>query len=263
MYYALDFEGADSSITQQETLREWVQSHFYKIDQVQRLYTDETDLEPAAYNETSIRHLTPENLKICMNEGPHFISFSGHGHAGGVAYLEAALVNQLTNGDKTSIIFADSCLTNQFDVNDAIGEKCVNHPNGGAVAYIGNTRYSLIGTGDLFRLEFFKAMIYSRHLADLNDSRCMFGGSGTDITHFWVILSQNLTGDPEMPVFRTYNDAMPRFIGNRNTGELHRQTCQWVEKMSFFNIVEFHSVEQGLNAGHDGCYYCLRQYHTK
>ena len=46
MYFALDFYGADSSITQQETLREWMRSRFYQIDQVRRLYTDETDLEP-------------------------------------------------------------------------------------------------------------------------------------------------------------------------------------------------------------------------
>ena len=122
MYFALDFYGADSSITQQETLREWLQSSFYQIDQVQRLYTDETDLEPSAYNETSIKHLTSDNLKTALNEGPHFVSLTGHGNSDWVAYLNTALVNTLTNGDKTSIIYADSCLTNDFAAEDAVGE---------------------------------------------------------------------------------------------------------------------------------------------
>ena len=263
IYYALDFEGADSSMTQQETLREWMQSFFYEIDQVQRLYTDETDLSSSAYNETSIRHLTSENLKTAMNEGLHFISFSGHGNSDWVAYLTSDLVNQLNNGNKTSIIFADSCSTNEFDVNDSVGENCIKYPNGGAVAYIGNSRFSWIGLGDLFRLEFFKTMIYSRHLADMNDSRCAFAGNSSDIYYLWVILAQNLNGDPEMPVFRTDNDAVPRFIGNWNTGELHRQTCQWVGHMSYFHRVQFNSVEEGLHAGYDGCYFCLKPYHTK
>ena len=39
---------------------------------------------------------------------------------------------------------------------------------------------------------------------------------------------------------------------------LHRSTCPWVEKMSYFHKVEFSSKEAGLAAGYDGCYYCLR-----
>jgi len=263
MYFALDFYGADSSITQQETLREWLQSGFYQIDQLQRLYTDETDLEPSAYNETSIKHLTSDNLKTALNEGPHFVSLIGHGNSDWVAYFNTALVNTLTNGDKTSIIYADSCLTNDFAAEDAVGEASVKHPNGCAVAYIGNSRFSWIGLGDLFRLEFFKCMTHSRHLADLHDTRCDYGGHSNAPADLWVVLSMNLCGDPEMPVYRTWKDAVPLFIGNTNSDELHRSTCPWVEKMSYFHKVEFSSKEAGLAAGYDGCYYCLRQHHTK
>ena len=102
----------------------------------------------------------------------------------------------------------------------------------------------------------------SRHLADLNDSRCYFA-TQNDIYHLWVVFAQNLHGDPEMPVYRDTDDATPRYIGNKNTLELHRKTCPWVEKMAYFNMIAYDSVQQGLNAGHDGCYYCLRKYHTK
>ncbi|MFV0590757.1 MAG: C25 family cysteine peptidase [Draconibacterium sp.] len=262
MYYALDKEGQDSSMTEQETLRKWMGSHFYRIDQVQRLYTDETDLTPGEYAAASIRHLTAENLRIALDEGPHFVSLSGHGNRDWVAYLNTALINSTTNGKKTSIMIADSCLTNKFDVQDALGENALKHENGGAVAYIGNSRYSWITVGDDFRLEFFKTMEMSRHLADLNDSRCRFANEG-GIYNLWVILAQNMNGDPEMPVFRDYADAVPRYIGNSRTLELHRTTCQWVEKMAYSNMVYFDSIENGLSAGHEGCFYCLRPYHIR
>ena len=262
MYFALDKIGPDSSMTEQETLRKWMKSNYYKINQVQRLYTDETDLNPMDMSDGSLRHLTAENLEFALNEGPHFVSLSGHGNSDWVAYLHTDLVYRTTNGSNTSIMYADSCLTNQFDVNDAVGENALKHNSGGAVAYIGNTRYSWVGLGDDFRLEFFKTMQNTRHLADLNDSRCYFADQN-DIYHLWVIYALNVNGDPEMPVYRDIDDAIPRYIGNRNTLELHRSTCQWVEKMAYFNMIAYDSIEDGINAGHDGCYYCLRQYHTK
>ena len=249
-------------MTEQETLRKWMKSHFYRIDQIQRLYTDETDLTPGEYAAESIRHLTAENLRMALDEGPHFVSLSGHGNSDWVAYLNTALINSTSNGNKTSIMIADSCLTNKFDAEDSVGENALKHENGGAVAYIGNSRYSWIGVGDDFRLEFFKTMQMTRHLADLNDSRCHFANEGS-IYKLWVILAQNMNGDPEMPVFRDYSDAIPRYVGNSRTLELHRSTCQWVEKMAYSNMVYFDSIENGLNAGHEGCYYCLRPYHIR
>ena len=159
-------------------------------------------------------------------------------------------------------MIADSCLTNKYDYEDSVGENALKHENGGAVAYIGNSRYSWVGLGDEFRLEFFKTMQMSRHLADLNDSRCNFANHN-DIYKLWVILAQNMNGDPEMPVFRDYADAIPRYVGNTRTLELHRKTCQWVEKMAYSNMVYFDSVENGLSAGHEGCYYCLREHHIR
>ncbi len=262
MYYAIDSDGPDSSMTQQETLRKWMKSHFYKIDEIQRLYTDETDLDPQDMADGSLRHLTEENLEDALNYGPHFVSFSGHGNSNWVAYLNTALVNRTNNGRYTSIMIADSCLTNKFDDNDSVGENTLKHPGGGAVAYIGNSRYSWVGVGDDFRLEFFKTMQHSRHLGDMNDSRCNFA-SDNNLKFYWVILSQNLNGDPEMPVYRDIDDALLKYIGNSKSGELHRATCQWVEKMLCTRKVLFASVEQGLNAGYDGCYYCLRQHHTR
>ena len=89
------------------------------------------------------------------------------------------------------------------------------------------------------------------------------GVTATTTGYLWVVLSMNLCGDPDMPVYRTWKDAVPLFIGNTNTDELHRSTYPWVEKMSYFHKVEFSSKDAGLAAAYDGCYYCLRQHHTK
>jgi hypothetical protein len=259
--YDVDKEETDSSITQQEELRTWVRSNLGRINQVRRLYSDVTDMPGGSLSGAGLKTLTSENLEDELNGGPHFVSLTGHGYSGGVAHLNEGLMNNLTNGENTFIAVADSCLTNKFDVNDAIGEKLVKYPGGGAVAYVGNSRYSWIGVGDDFRLAFFRAMKYSRNLARLNDSRCYLAGD----THgrlykIWTIFEQTLTGDPEMNVYRTDLDAYPKFIGNHKTKELHRSTCQWVKRMATWNMRYYDSIEEGINLGYDGCAFCLKAY---
>ncbi len=261
MMYGIDKEGTDSSVLQQEELREWMRSNFSRINQVQRLYSDETDMPVGSWAGAGLKHLTTENLREELNSGHHFVSLTGHGNWTGVAHLDHGMINSLTNGDKTFIAIADSCLTNKFDVNDAIGESLLLHPGGGAVAYIGNSRYSWIGLGDDFRLQFFKGMKYSRNLANLNDSRCLFRNDVSDrLYKLWTILEQTLMGDPEMNVYRTDLDAYPKYIGNKNTMELHHSTCQWVKRMATWNMRYYDSIEEGINLGYDGCAFCLKSY---
>ncbi len=51
-------------------------------------------------------------------------------------------------------------------------------------------------------------------------------------------------------------------IGNRRSRELHRTWCPWVRQMSERNKVRFLTVEEGLDAGYNGCWYCLREHDT-
>ena len=107
-----------------------------------------------------------------MNEGQHFISLSGHGSADGCCGLNRDMSQNFTNGYQSFIVFADSCLTNEFNVEDAISEILLKNPNGGAVAYIGNSRYSWIGVGDNFQRAFFRRLTTTTHLGLLHDMRC-------------------------------------------------------------------------------------------
>ena len=115
-----------------------------------------------------------------------------------------ATAGGLSNGYHSFIAYADSCLTNQFDAEDAVSEHLLYNPNGGAVAYVGNTRFSWIGVGDNFQRRFFDRMQTTRHLGLLNDTRCAMVNESTGFYRLynkWQIFSMNLMGDPEMPVW--------------------------------------------------------------
>lgn len=261
MSYDIDKASTDSSVTQQEELREYVKNNLSRINQVERLYSDVSDVPVGSMAGATLKKLTKENLENALNDGPHFVSLTGHGNSDGVAHLNRAMANSLTNGNKTFIAIADSCLTNQYDVDDAMGETLLKNSGGGAVAYVGNSRYSWIGIGDDFRYEFFRVMKYWRNLARLNDSRTIFRND-TNYWQYqiWTILEQTLMGDPEMNVYRTDEDAFPKYIGNKNTMELHESTCQWVKWMANWNKRYYDSIEEGLALGYDGCAFCLKEY---
>jgi hypothetical protein len=89
------------------------------------------------------------------------------------------------------------------DANDAFSETLLNNPSGGAVAYVGNTRFSWIGVGDDFQRAFFHRLTATRHLGLLNDSRCsVYGTTGSMLGYDrWVVFALNLLGDPEMRVY--------------------------------------------------------------
>ena len=266
MYYGLDCLGLDSSITEQESLREKMQQVFPGIDHIERLYTDEADMNPSEVAETWLRHLTPDNLKDALNRGPHFVSLTGHGNWPGCTFFSPTMVYSLTNGPKTFILYADSCLTGKLDHNDCVAEVATNFAHGAAVAYIGNTRFSWIGLGAIYREHFFMRMPLTRHLGEMNDTRLelLAGTTGDErIARLWYCYNTHLFGDPEMPVYRSIAEAKNYYIGNTNTDELHDCRCQWVDRMSSHHKVHFETLQAGLNAGYDGCGFCLRKYNTR
>lgn len=266
LYYEIDEEGVDNSVTEQEELLKWMHSNFPRINQVKRLYSDIADMTAGGvWAGAELEDLTSDKLEQALNSGPHFVSLTGHGNFDSVANLDIEMAKRLNNGNKTFIAFADSCQTNEFDQNDALGECLLLRKGGGAVAYIGNTRFSWISLGALFRMEFFKYMKYFRHIGYLNDSRyCLINTSYSPAHRIWTVYEQTLLGDPEMNVYRDDQDAIPRYVGNKKTKQLHQSTCQWVEKyMANSNKKYFDSIEEGLRCGYDGCYYCLRDYDRK
>ena len=86
---------------------------------------------------------------------------------------------------------------------DAVSEHLIGNPNGGAVAYIGNTRFSWIGDGDDYQRRFFQEWATlggDAHLGLLNDTRAMVFDESNAYFR-WERLALNLVGDPEMPLW--------------------------------------------------------------
>lgn len=205
-YYIFDKAAADGSMTDQEALRKQIAADFTSIDTVRRLYEDEVDLPAADATSPPVFHLTSNRLRDTLNLGQHFVSLSGHGSQDGCCALDNNMAQNATNGYHTFIAWADSCLTNDFQVEDSMSEDLLKNPNGGAVAYVGNTRFSWIGLGDDYQREFFQRLKSVRHLALLNDSR--FNLPNNWVYFKWIKFALNLLGDPEMPLWVGKPDAM-------------------------------------------------------
>lgn len=203
--YLFDATGQDGSMSDQEELRRQMGTDFPQVDQYSRVYEDDLDLTFFERLVAPVRHMTGPGMRAALDAAPHFVSLSGHGSSDGCCWLSRGVASSLTNGRLGFIAFADSCLTNQVDDPwDACSEILLNNPNGGAVAYVGNTRFSWIGVGDNFQRAFFHRLTSTRHLGLLNDTKVsVYGTSGYRIGYDrWVVYAQNLLGCPEMPVLR-------------------------------------------------------------
>jgi hypothetical protein len=202
--YIFDRVEQDGSLHDQEQLRKQITAELPRINIVSRLYEDEIDLTSEERIAAPVEHRTADRLQIALNAGQHFVSLSGHGNSDGCCGYSVSMARNLTNGFHAFIGYADSCLTNQFDDQDAVSEVSVYTMSGGAVAYIGNTRFSWIGVGDNFQRVFFHRMTSARHLGVLNDTRCGMVNEPTGFWRLynkWAIFTLNLMGDPEMPVW--------------------------------------------------------------
>jgi hypothetical protein len=202
--FALDSRGQDGSMADQEQLRRQVAAELPAINDVQRLYEDELDLTLAERIAAPVQFLTSARLRSALDAAPHFVSLSGHGNSDGCCDGSVWMAGALRNGAPGFIGYADSCLTNQIDADDAFSEALITNPAGGAVAYVGNTRFSWIGVGDDFQRAFFHRLTTTRHLGLLNDSRIGVYGTTGAWTGYdrWAVFTLNLLGDPELRVYR-------------------------------------------------------------
>ena len=201
--FVLNHTGLDGSLADQESLREQMRGELPGLREFQRLYEDVHDMTPQQVAAAPLAQLSGARLRAALNAGAHVLSLSGHGSGWGCCRLGHAEADGLTNGYHTFIAYADSCLTNQFE-GDSMSEHLLNNPNGGAVAYVGNTRFSWISVGDDVQRRFFgewATLGGNAHLGLLNDTRA------TMLHHFhwtdarWSVLALNLMGCPEMPLW--------------------------------------------------------------
>ncbi len=156
-----------------------------------------------------------ESVIASLNDGEcHFLH---DGHAWftvlgcGDGYLDRADASGLTNLDRQPVVYSIGCWPASFD-KDCIAERLVENPTGGAVAFIGNSRYGWgspgnpgYGYSDRFMAAFYRQLFIEgrRHAGSaLAAAKAEFAPlSQSENVYRWHQYELNLLGDPELPLW--------------------------------------------------------------
>lgn len=203
--FVIDRSSADASMTQKEDVAgAWASDHPW-IATPDRIYAD--FLDAADYPAANLQGVPWTNLMPRLSAGFNVASLSGHGSYGGCCGLKGVDVGTLTNGFAGGLVYADSCLTGEFDVAESgaglvsTAQRMVTSPNGGSAAYIGNSRYSWIGVGSQYEQRFWKLLQKNSYPAKANALSKVDSPVAT--TAFWTNATLTYFGDPMMALWRS------------------------------------------------------------
>ncbi len=156
-----------------------------------------------------------EAVILAINEGQNIINHDGHAWYNvmgvGDGYLNNSDMDALENGDNLSILYSIGCWSNAFHY-DAISEHFINNPNGGGVAFIGNSSYGWgspghpgFGYSDRFDANFYRNIFNNKYInigfSLAMDKADFIPRSREENVYRWHQYQLNLLGDPEMPIW--------------------------------------------------------------
>jgi len=164
--------------------------------------------------------------------------------------LYKADVDAFYNGDKQGIFYSIGCWPCAYDYPDCIAEHWVRNPDGGGVAFVGNSRtgwytpYSDMSGSLLYDRNFFRSLFEQRHLML---GECFSNHKNispkTDDYYKYIFTELTLLGDPELPIWienpRSFEVSHPSTLptgpssftvhvdelGGSNVG--HAYVCLW------------------------------------
>ena len=188
-----------------------------------RFYDTATDFTGGASYNISIT-----NLNTLISAGYNYLHMATHGGPinwameEGTGYVSANAL-AVSNPNKYTNILTISCLTNAFDkpADPSLSEGFMRNPSGGAVSYIGCSRFgwdyvSITSHGTSFKYNrtFYQLLFTGepssqpQHLGAVYSQMKEYwaGSCTTDGSMRWVQFGINLMGDPELPLF-TANPA--------------------------------------------------------
>jgi hypothetical protein len=152
------------------------------------------------------------DVRNALNAGPHLVNHGGHASEDVLSCGNGSIgrdeVSALVNGPYYFILYSIGCWAGAFD-RDCIGERFVTSPQGGAVAFIGNSRYGWGSPGnpgwgysETFDSDFYGAIL-SEGLVQLGAAvawpkilRIPYARDAN--VYRWHEYQVNLLGDPEM-----------------------------------------------------------------
>jgi len=197
--FVFDRTMLDTNHVAHEALRQRVEAALPELTNIQRLYEDTQDLPPEQIAAGPIAQITEAAITQQVNSGVTLASFAAHGWYVGAGLLTNEVADNLSNGGTLPVVYAQSCMAGGFD-RDSLGKHLLLNPNGGgAVAFIGSSRFSWPDSG-FMRTPFFEALTETRRLGELFDAR--LSDLNTDDSRLcWCALTLNLQGDPELPIW--------------------------------------------------------------
>ena len=179
----------------------------------------------------SLGNETYDNVMAALNSGQNIINHDGHAWWSvmgiGDGYLSIGDMDALTNGPAYSILYTIGCWPAAFDY-DCIAEHFITNPDGGGVAFIGNSRYGwgspgnpLYGYSDRFDQEFYR-QIFNNNVYQIGNTLSAAKSTyiplaGEGNVYRWCEYEINLLGEPEMPIWTdtpqelavTFPDELP------------------------------------------------------
>jgi hypothetical protein len=151
-----------------------------------------------------------------LNRGHLIANHSGHGNYDYMSIGPGGLSNSdfdiLTNGERQTVWYTIGCWTAALDY-DCIAEHWINNPNGGGIAYVGNSRYGFgdpdnpgMGVSELYDQEYFGSLFRDdvyRGTAIMADHKVHFIPQCDDwVGGFrWCQFVLNHLGEPELPIW--------------------------------------------------------------
>ena len=155
------------------------------------------------------------SVMAALNDGQNIVNHDGHcwytvmGVGNGSLYPSD--MDILNNGPRNSILYSIGCWPAAIEY-DCIAEHFINNPNGGGVAFIGNTRYGWgspgnpkYGYSDRFDQQFY-ASLFAKDIyrigATVADMKAFYiPFSRQENVYRWCQYQVVLLGDPEMPIW--------------------------------------------------------------
>ncbi len=163
-----------------------------------------------------------------INQGLGLINHAGHAHYWVVPPFNIEDVDALENKD-LFIFYTVGCFAGKLEEFDCIGEHFINNQNGGAVAFIGNSRYGWYEFGNPkkysgeYDIEFFKKFFEEEYInigKTLAWSKIGFiPHSDEDNPYRWIMFCLNLLGDPEMIIEGSYANVLLGKVLRADTNE--------------------------------------------
>ena len=163
----------------------------------------------------SLGNESVQSATDAINEGYNIINHDGHAWytsmGMGDGYFGFWDADHLKNAPRYSILFSIGCWPGAFDHN-CIAEHLTRNPDGGLVAFIGNSRYGWgspgnpeYGYSDRFDQQFFK-QIFKKDVFHIGEALALAKASlapfaRQENVYRWCEYEINLFGDPEMPIW--------------------------------------------------------------